>query len=215
MTTLTNLITFVARDLRDPTLATFTTQEITDFINAGIDAVSEVAPRQAQEDIEPDGSNEYTPLTVTRPTRVEVWSVAPQTIHSLHRIPAAAEGFTNETDVGWKMWAGVLTLPYGFAAYLADDTKNLRIWGYAPYTQLVNGGDTADLSNNAEWAVREYAALQGYERLMNDRSLFANWQTQSNNTDVSVAALINAWATRSQQWERRRKQLTILQESPH
>ena len=105
-------------------------------------------------------------------------------------------------------------LPSGWASFLADDTYTIRVWGGKPWTHLVNGGDTTDLDEDAQDAMRECAVFHGFERLLNERVLFAQWQTQSNNTDTSTAGLINAVALWQARWDRRRKQLAEIRELP-
>jgi hypothetical protein len=218
MTTLADLQVQVSREMRDPNNQTFTTALLTDYLNAGIADISRMAPRQFQEDIEPDGSLSYALLTTADPrirlVRVEIWDVAPNTVRMLIAIPSAASSLWSQTEAGWRVWNGNLELPYTYAAYLADDTRNLRVWGWSPYTKLVASDDDTDLDEGLQEAVVEYAIYRAYEALANDRSLFQQWQINANATDVSVAAILGAMDRFAQRWERRRRQLFELRELP-
>jgi hypothetical protein len=212
MSTLTQLITAISRDLRDVGNNTFTTAMVTDLINSGITELSRIAPKLFQEDIEPDGSLSYEIQDGEprcRIERVEVWAVDPDTVQQLIRIPAASEGLSNETEAGWRFWNGSVELPYAYAAYLADDTKNLRIWGWGPYAQLDDGSDASDLGVGGEAALKEYCLYMAYDRLASERALFRQYQVQANNTDVTFAGLMGAINQYRSRWERRRDQLMM------
>lgn len=218
MTTFVQMQTTVSRALRDESNTTFTAAMVEDLINSGIVELSRIAPRQFQEDIDADGSLEYALDTMDsdpriRIVRVEAWDASVTPNRQICRIEPASESLSNESEAGWKWWAGVLSIPYGYSTYLADNTKVIRVWGYAPYTQLVNDSDTTDLPDDLVDAVVEYAAWHGFDRLAADRALYTQWQTTANNTDVSFAALLNSVAVFRGNWERRRKQLITLLET--
>lgn len=208
----------MSRELRDTSNQTFTTALLTDYINAGIVDISRFAPRPFQEDIEPDGSLSYALLTSADPrirlVRVEIWDVAPNPVRMLFSIPSAAGSFYNNSEVGWRVWSGTLELPYAYSSYLADDTRNLRVWGYAPYTKLVADDDDTDLDESGQEAVVDYAIMRAYEALANDRSLFQQWQINANATDVSLAAILGALDRFASRWERKRRQLFEMRELP-
>jgi hypothetical protein len=56
--------------------------------------------------------------------------------------------------------------------------------------------------------------MRGFEYLLSDRSLFEQWATQANNTDVTPAALANILGLWMSKWERRRKQLREIRQLP-
>jgi hypothetical protein len=98
---------------------------------------------------------------------------------------------------------------------LTAGTHSFRVWGWGPYAQLVDDADATDfLDVNLEMAVREYATMRGFEYLLSDRSLFEQWATQANNTDVTPAALANILGLWMSKWERRRKQLREIRQLP-
>jgi hypothetical protein len=216
MTTLTQLQTKVSRELRDTGNATFELALLTDYLNDGIVELSRIAPRRFQEDITPDGSLSYPILTTADPRvdvrRVEIWGT--DTVRMLFTIPSSASSLQSNTEAGWRVWSGTLELPYAYATFLADSTYNLRVWGYAPYTKLVNGTDETDLDESGQQAVVEYAIMRAYEALANDRALFKQWQIAANATDISLAAILGAMDRFSRRWERQRRSLFEMREMP-
>lgn len=215
MTTLAQLQVMVSRDLRDTDNKTFSLAEVTDLINAGITEISLISPRQFQEDLDGVASQSEYQFDTTgtdpriRPVVVEVWTTSP--VRFYERIPFGGEGLENSTEGGWKWWNGTLSIPYAFAAKI-DANYTIRVWGYAPYTQLANSSDTTDLDGGKIDAVREYAVAYGFQRLLSERALFDQWQKQANNTDVSAASLLGIASTWDAKWNRRRRQLGTMRE---
>jgi hypothetical protein len=215
VTTLTELITAVSRDLRDTNNNAFTTAMVTDLINSAITELSRITPQPFQEDIAATGDQTYV-LTATgrkvSATRVEIWDTTPPKFR--YRVPFASESNVNSSEAGWRVFNGTLEFPYNVSQFALTDAYTIRVWGYKPWTHLVNGGDTTDLDEDAQDAMRECAVFHGFERLLNERVLFAQWQQQANNTDVSTAGLINAVGLWQARWDRRRKQLAEMRELP-
>lgn len=218
MSTLSQIRALVARALRDPGNEVFSLSDLTDLINNGIVVVSNMAPRQYREDIPGAGDN---PIDINSGTaderyeirRVEIWTAATGVPVAYYlRVPPASSEYQSNSQAGWDYWDGAIQLPKGYADILADDTYALRVWAYAPYTEMDDAADVSDLTVETEFAVREYAILQGYERLHGDRVLFQKWQGQHNNTDVTAASLINTVQAYRSSWERLRKQLAGLRE---
>ncbi len=219
--TLTELQAIVARALRDPDNDTFALSDLTDLINNGITVVSNMAPRQFREDLDGTGSETYELLEGAADERLEIRRVEIWTTVSLGvpdrfkcRVPPASGEYVNASQVGWDWWASELVLPRFYADIAADDTFLVRVWGYAPYTTLVNDDDETDMGTETQYAATEYATLLGYERLIADRALFQKWQGQQNNTDASLAGLNAVVGERRRNWERLRKQLVALRERP-
>jgi hypothetical protein len=148
--------------------------------------------------------------------RVELWdsTTTPHTPVTL--VQAASAEYVNYSEVGWKVWDGVLEIPRWIPVYLAGSESDyvLRVWGYAPYTPLVNANDVVGLSNEREWALRAYCRVEALRRLVSERDLFSQWQIRSNNTDVSPAALMNALSLAEADWNRRSRQIAVLREAP-
>jgi hypothetical protein len=215
VSTLTQLQTKLARELRDADNDIFSTAELTDAINAGIVEVSRISPNVFREDVETDGSLDYTLAAGAddiEVRRVELWEAA--TPKALLKLPPAAASLSSESEAGWDWWGGTLSLPSRYANYAASDAYFLRVWGYKPWDQLVNAGDTTDMSPNLEAAVLEFAILSSFERLAADRMLYAKWQANANNTDVSMASLVQSIALWQQKWNRRKKELLTIREIP-
>jgi len=213
--TLLQLRTMVRTDLRDPDGTTFEDQTVTDFVNAGIAEISRIAPRESRQQIPFDPTvNQYSTLLVDA-HRVEAWDTVavPPTFFTL--IPPQADNDFNSSQAGWEIWAGSLSIPSGWTSGLTPSRHSFVVWGWMGYAQLVNDTDVADFTDaNLVWAVREYAAVAGFEYLMADRALFEQWATQANNTDVTPAALANMLSLWLSKWERRRKQLRTLRQLP-
>lgn len=221
MTTFGTLKTQVARDLMDPTNASFSATVVGDLINFGINEVSRICPRNFQEDITPDGSLSYEILggdavRRTRLHRVEVWLSATATapLQPYARVPSLRSSLINDSQGGWTVEGGFVVLPYAWSRFLLTDTYTLRIWGTTPYLQLVNDGDTADLDADLEFAVRECATAEGYDRLLASRALFGQWQTQANNTDMSFGQALQLAERWRQAWKDRRRSLIELAQTP-
>lgn len=80
---------------------------------------------------------------------------------------------------------------------------------------LAVGGDgiIVPLSSALTAALVAYARKEGMERLNMSRELFTQWQTQSNNSDVSPAALMNALTLARDEWRRLSRKLVVLRDS--
>lgn len=216
MSTLDELIVKVSRALRDEGNDTFTTALVTDLINDAIVEVGRFAPRQFQEDIEATGAQSYNLLEGEAPRarlhRVEIWQASPSM--PLRIVPSMSGSLSNSSQAGWDVRNGVLTLPYPESVYAADDTKVIRVWGYVPWLQLAAGSDESDMDADAEEAARFLATAMGYDRLASERALFAQYQKQSNNTDLSFNMLLSSVSFWRNEANRRRKQLVQLRELP-
>jgi len=198
--TLVDLRGRVARDLRDPQLLTFATADIDDFINFGIAEVNRVYPLEGIEevDIEDVTITEYATL-LTSVWRVEVWRNGE---FNMRLTPNDADSSRG----GWEIWNGNLSFP-SLKNYLNADTDIIRLWGYRERDTLTAEDDVLESDIDAELGVRTYAAQQGYSRLISDRSLFQQWQTQSNNSDVSPTQLNGMYAMRVGEWDTLRNRI--------
>ena len=214
MSTLLELVTRVSRELRDTNNATFTAAMVTDLINSGITEIGRIAPQPFQEDIEADGSLSYQLGSATADkrwhvTRAELWTTTPLRYYT--RLPFAGDSRVNSSQAGWRMFNGYLELPQGWADF-ATAAYTLRVWGDKPYTRLVNDSDASDLGEDGEEACIEYAAFRGYDRMLAERALFKQWQTQNNNTDASFGGLMQTVSMYGQKWAQRRRQLALIRE---
>lgn len=81
---------------------------------------------------------------------------------------------------------------------------HLHIGGYGKRPLPVLGADETGLNDEEAFAVRAYAKSEGFDLLTHDRSLFGQWQGQTNNTDVSPVMIMNMAMTAKNQWDRTR-----------
>jgi hypothetical protein len=198
------LRTAVATDLRDPTGTTFTPTEIDGLINEGISEVSRVYPREATDTVAfVEGVSAY-PVDFEQIFRVEWFrdGVYQATIPSNHD-DDSAQG-------GWDHFAGSLHLPWSRVPYMFEATDTLRLWGYQTRNQLTDDAEVFDGDADAEFGVRTYAVLTGYQRLLNSRALYQQWTLESVNSDMGPRWLMAAADSYERQWQRIRQQLRNL-----
>lgn len=196
----------IARDLRDPEFKTFATADIDDFINFGIAEVNRVYPLEAVDEVVVEDITVITYATLmTHIWRVEVWRSGKYG----WRI-SPNEG--DNSRGGWELYAQELRIPL-YSNSLNADTDVFRIWGYVDRDALVDDADVLEGDLDAEAGVRSYSAQQGLSRLANDRTLFQQWQTQSNNSDVSPTQLNGMFAMRAGEWDTLRNRIRRLRRS--
>lgn len=220
---LATLEPLVAADLRDPARNTFATTDLDELINAALVEISRIAPYPFQEDVTlitnqleyaiqqailGSGGSVYTEVS-----RVEVWDKTKTPYAYAGRLNPMVGEYVNDSSTGWEHWAGLLRLTNSQLAKLNPTVHILRVKGYAPFPKLVSTG-TVNLTTEQHYALRAYARLEGLRLLVNSRELFAQWQTASHNTDVSLAALMNLMSLAEQVWTRRANSLRVLREVP-
>lgn len=193
------LRTSIARDLRDENMKTFTSSVIDDLINFGVAELNRLQPKEelTEVDIVDAEVFEYT-LTLTSVWRVELWR------------DGDFYGFIQPNDDessqgGWEYWGNQLRIPQ--ISVLDAATDILKVWGYGERDPMTADGDNADVDLDGEMALRAYATYLGFQRLTNDRALFAQWQTASNNTDVSPTQLLGMVNTQAAEWRGMRNRL--------
>lgn len=199
--TLVQLRASVARDVRDEGMKTFKQPYLDDLINAGIEEVGRLYPKETVLTLTPVvNQTDYAMPTIQTAFRVEVVSAAGT---------QEMDADTGESGSGWDVFAGSLRLTSS-AAKALNGAQQLRVWGYANRTQLVADSDVSDLDSTAEWGVRRYARSQAFTAMNNDRALFKQWQGQSQNTDVSPNMLNQMVSLYSSEWDRQRNYLRRL-----
>lgn len=184
----------IARDLRDTANAVFTSDDLDDFINFGIAEVNRVYPVEDIEELDiTDAEVHVYDTTLEHIWRAEIWRDG----DFFFRItPNEAE----TSRGGWELYAQQFHMPK-FANTLNVDTDVIRLWGYRGRAALTGDSDVLEGDLDAEMGIRLYAQVAGYQRLVSDRSLFQQWQTQSNNTDVSPTQLTNMLSLKQGEWE--------------
>ena len=201
MATLADLRTYVSRDLRDASNTTFTTTEVDDLVNQGIDALADVYPKEIVSVVGTVATNVYTyPVTdYTNIYRVDIHDPASSPTYQ-SEVPHAYEG----RNSGWETHAGVLYLPPNWPLTAG---RWIRAYGYGPYIQLSTGSSTTDMDTSGIAAVRVFVASKAYNRLLMDRALFAQYQAQPGNTDTTALALNQLAYSMKQEWAAERQRL--------
>jgi hypothetical protein len=207
MTTLADLRTSVASDLRDPDMRTFTQVHVGDLINAGMEEVSRVYPLEKI-------------VTITPQDAVYDYDLSDDNIIQVFRVEYLREdafyaGLTesdHDGDMnGWEVFAGELHFPRAwFDNSINVDTDEFRVWGYATRARLTADDQVAELDETGEWAVRAFSKFTAFSMLHHDRALYKQWQAQSQNTDVTVNQLGQMVALYTSEWDRQRSHLRRL-----
>lgn len=199
MATLLDLRTSVARKLRDTGFDTFTTAEVDELINQGIDAVGGIYPREIAQTI---GTVSSGVLTYDVSSFKNIYRVDIHTSAGSYRteLPHTFEG----RDAGWEVHAGILYLPPSWTLTAGD---TLRAWGYAGYTQLGVSSSTTDLDTSAQYAVMVFAMSEAYGILLGDRAKFEQWQQEPANSDTTSGDLSRLEYTMRSRWADERRRL--------
>lgn len=194
---------------------------VKDFIQQALAAISRVAPEQFQEDIDPvDDTLAYrlrtlafdnTPVPEIRLVRVEVWAGTPPRFR--FKIKAKAGTLSRDSNAGWEVWNGTLEIP-SYIAALIPTTDLIRVWGYSPYSPVIDDADVLPVSAELELAIRTFCRVEGLRRLTSSRVLFKQWQTRSNNTDVTLGQLNSDLQVAEEEWRRLSRALKVPEQNP-
>lgn len=195
----------IARDLRDTSYKAFSTQDVDDFINFGIAEVNRVYPIEDIVDypVVNPATTEYS-TTLTSIFRVEAWRAG----EFIFLIPP---NMGETSRGGWELFAQVLRIPN--YEHVLEVSDLIKCWGYGERPALVLDAEVLQGDLDAELGVRTFAVYQGYQRLISDRSLFQQWQTQSNNSDVSPTQLTNMSGLKAAEWDGLRNRIRRLRRS--
>lgn len=205
MATLSDLRTTVARRLRDSANTTWTTAELDDLINAGIDEIGDFYPREIVQTIGTvsAGVTSYSASSFSNLYRLDIYTSA----GSYRTTFPHAIGGANS---GWELHGSVLYLAPSYT-YTAGDT--LKAWGYARYVQLSASTQTTDLDQSGIWALVAFCQAEGLQQLVNDRAKYQQWQTNSNNTDVTALGLAQLANGAMQRWRRQQQRLRRMRKT--
>lgn len=201
--TLAQLRTKVARDLRDPNMRTFLSAYVDDLINAGIEEVSRLYPREVVLEVVPVAGDYTYAVNIDTAFRAEMWRSG-----VLAAVLTENDGTSSQT--GWDLFGGELRLPSSVIDNANVSTDRIALWGYANRPQLTADADVSVLDDTAEWGVRRYARAQAFALMQNDRALFKQWQGGSQNTDVSPNQLNQMVSLYASEWDRTRNYLRRL-----
>lgn len=224
MTALSELVKRSYRDLADEARNVFTVEQVEDFLRGGIAELNRLAPLDTYEDITfVDGQRDY-PTDIVLPYAVRLYNQSGQRVLDLIRTDdghAVTYGW-NHRVMGSTASIEVDAYTVTWALSHEDNVRpGLRVYGYAnrpmPYkTETAPGpppvydDPEVVLGEEEQFWAREYAKTLGYDLLTHDRGLFAQWQGQTNNTDVSPPMMMNMAATAKSDWERKSRQITTI-----
>ncbi len=219
MTAYSALQTLVSRDLADPSRQTFDVDAVKDFIQQGLAAIARVAPDQFQEDLSPVTDQlKYAlrsatfgglPVPEVRLVRVEIWRGTPSRF--AFKVKSKAGTDTRDSLAGWEVWGGQLELPYSYNILTTDI---IRVWGYSPYPPISADADVVPVSAELELALRTFCRVEGMRRLIGSRVLFKQWQTRSNNSDVTLGQLNSDLQVADEEWRRLSRALKVPEQNP-
>jgi hypothetical protein len=196
---------YVAMDLRDSGLKTFTAPEVNALINGAIVEVSRVYPKEAIDAIVFDTGASAYPTDFEQVFRCEVFR------NGVYYATIPPNESDDSAQGGFDLFGGEIHLPWSAVARLVETSNDsLRLWGYKPRDILETDAESLDGDADTEHAVRLHAVLTGYQRLANSQALFQQWTQESRNTEVSPTQLIGMASTFESQWQRVRQQLRTL-----
>lgn len=183
----------VQRDVRDEAGVVFSDRVLDDFSSAGIGELNEVRPLETVAEVQ--GDDAFATLGLNYVYRVDsavdagnglalAWGIVPSEVDA---------PYSN----GWTYHAGVLRFAPGLQRALDRqvaqyDAANVyvRVWGYSNRDIPSGDSDVLQFENRMdEQFVRKYSTLEAHRALLADRSLFQQWLTQANNSDVSPSQL--------------------------
>ena len=199
-TSLSDLRTYVAQDLRDTGNATWDTNEIDALVNQGIDALADIYPKEIVQTVATVAASTYSyaAASFTNIYRLDIYSSA----GSYGGILPCGTG--EDANSGYELHGGVLYLP---ALYSLTAGTTLRAFGYGRYIQLSAASSVTDLDASGIWAVRVFCQAKAFGRLLSDRAQFQQWQSNSNNTDVTAIGLAQLWQSARAEWRDERARL--------
>lgn len=221
MTTYLELRDKIARTIGDPDNDVFEDATIKDIVSSAWADLGRMAPEQYTEDITPladtltyalraDVFADPNPDITLR--NVEIWQaspeqhrywVSPKTSHPQHLA---------HSDAGWEVWNGTLRIPQRYLDLIRLDDDTIRVWGYSPWEMVVADDDDLPFPQSYEEALVVAANVGVLRRLTSNRALFTQWQTRSNNTDVSMASLMNDLESAKDEWRRLAREMRVDRE---
>lgn len=222
MTAYSELQVLVSRDLSDPDRQTFDVDAVKDFIQQGLAEIARIAPMQFTEDLDPVADQFVYPLRADifpvaqqeiSLVRVEAWTGSPSRF--AWKLRAKAGQPSKDSTSGWEVWAGQLELSqHDMDAITAAGIEVIRVWGYSPYDPISDDSDVVPVSAELELALRTFCRVEGLRRLTQSRVLFKQWQTRSNNTDVTLGMLNSDLQVAEEAWRRLARALKVPTQNP-
>jgi hypothetical protein len=222
--TLDELSTSVYSDLADEAKAVFSQLQVEDFIRGGMTELNRAAPPDLMQEITLS-TDDVTGrvdqflyyINIHHPYRVEAYRLSDGWTTTLPNADTDGEGNSSN---GW-LWQnvgntlGAITFPRWWLSNLSPADYGIRVYGYGarPLPDSVvppTPSPETGLTDTEEYAVRFYAKAQGYDLLAHDRSMFAQWQGQTNNTDVSPTQIMQMAGNAKNEWDRQRGLIRVV-----
>lgn len=217
MPTLAELRNGVYSDLADENAPhVFSQLQVEDFIRGGIADLNRVTPVDTIEDIafvtDPDSGliTKFDYDTgIELPYRVE-WRLFSD--GSTGAVDEAVEGQSESTGYIFRRTSqgGHITFPQWWLVGMDPSLYGIRLHGYGARPLPPSVDETTvpspvvDLSDQEVYSVRSYSKAAGFDLLAHDRSMFAQWQGQTNNTDVSPTQIMQMTANAKSDWNHQR-----------
>lgn len=216
MPKLSDMTDRVYRDLADEAKQVFSLIQVEDFVRGGIAELNRIAPLDSAYEIpltvDPTSGliTEFLyDIPVELPYKVE-WQRIDNGYAGL--VGEAVMGETVSTGYTFKKTpvGGQIEFPQFWLVQLDPDVYRIRVHGYVarplPYDTDPDPQVSPEtgLSDQEEYTVRSYAKQAGFDLLAHDRGLFAQWQGQTNNTDVSPTQMMQMAQNSKGEWDRQR-----------
>lgn len=223
MTTYADFRDKVARAIQDPDYETFEEQTVKDVVQSAWQELSRIAPKQFEEGLTPV-ANQLTyqllaedfadPNPSIEVVRVEIWDTDATPNLALRLVPPRAThpGGLGYSQAGWEVWNGTLRLPRNYVEGINVDTDSIMVWGYCPWPAPSADDDVLPINAELEEALVIACNVGFLRRLTSNRALFTQWQTRSNNTDVSMASLMNDLESARDEWKRLSRDIRVARE---
>jgi hypothetical protein len=222
-TTYGELQTKVSRAIQDPSNATFGVETVKDMILAAWAEIGRIAPQRFQENIDPIADTTTYQLRTLYFTgavdelevqKVELWETTGIRPRAWKQVPALSEhpSGLSYSQAGWFEWGGILTLPDRAVDLIDPDIHLIRVWGYSPWPPVVADLDVVPFGQEREQALILFCYVEALRRLIGNRTLFTQWQTRSNNTDVSMASLMSDFNMATEEWRRKAARIQVIRE---
>jgi hypothetical protein len=214
MATLAALVDGVYRDLADQEQEVFSTLEIEDFVRGGIADLNRVAPNDTVYELvlvtDPD-TGVVTQMVYDIPIELPYRTTIRRDSDGYEQsVTEPVDGWQGSGGIDFKRTAtgGRMEFPIWYLSQFDASSYTIRVHGYAPrplpYTVDGDPSPEVGLSSEEEYSVRAYAKAAGFDLLAHNRSLFAQWQGQTNNSDVSPTQMMQMSGNAKQEWDRQR-----------
>jgi hypothetical protein len=221
MATLAEVVDGVYRDLSDEgDPRVFTIIQVEDFIRGGIADLNRAAPPDVihalalETDVDTGIVNKFDyDVPVELPYRVEVFSLADDQSFDLTE---PVDGWVGTGGYTYRVTptGGSIIFPRWWLRQFDAANFGIRIHGYSnrplPYTVEGDPSPEVGLSEKEVFSVRAYARAAGFDLLAHDRSLFAQWQGQTNNTDVSPTQMMQMASSAKGEWDHHRGGIRVI-----